>query len=69
MKSAAKARTTTQRAIAKFLRALEQRHASAHTITAYSKDLAGFAEFVGSENYIALDHLRIRAYPLNHDVH
>ena len=62
MKSAPKPQTATQRAIPKFLRSLEQRHASAHTIAAYGKDLAGFAEFVGSEDYAALDHLRIRAY-------
>ena len=54
--------TPTERAIAKFLRSLEQRHASTHTITAYRKDLAGFAAFVGSANFAALDHLRIRAY-------
>jgi len=50
------------RVVAQFLRALEQRHASQHTITAYRKDLAGFAEFLGNDDYAAIDHLRVRAY-------
>src|SRR5947209_9175917 len=62
MKLGTRPPTATQRVITKFLRSLEQRHASTHTITAYRKDLAGFADFLGAENHATLDHLRIRAY-------
>ena len=54
--------TPAARVVTQFLRALEQRHASEHTITAYRKDLAGFAEFLGNDDYAAIDHLRVRAY-------
>jgi integrase/recombinase XerC len=63
MSTAREARVTAaQKAVKKFLAALEAKHASANTVTAYRKDLASFAEFIADQELRAVDHLRIRAY-------
>ena len=47
---------------AKFLRSLRERNASAHTIKAYTGDLAAFAEYVGSRGLREIDHVTIRGF-------
>jgi integrase/recombinase XerC len=59
---AAGARTPAAEALACFLRALEQRNASPHTVKAYRTDLAEFVAFVGPEEIRQIDHLLIRAF-------
>jgi integrase/recombinase XerC len=60
--SDASADTPVAAALQGFLRALGQRNASRHTIKAYRTDLEEFAEFVGPEELVALDHPLLRAY-------
>ncbi len=57
--------TIVETAIAKFLRSLADRNASAHTIKAYRTDLAQFAEYVGPQNWSDIDHVLIRGYLSN----
>jgi integrase/recombinase XerC len=57
--------TTVERAVAKFVRALQERNASPHTVKAYTNDLAGFAEYVGSQGWGDIDHVLIRSYLSN----
>jgi integrase/recombinase XerC len=54
--------TPAQEALASFLRALEQRNASPHTVKAYRTDLTEFVSFVGPEAIKEIDHLLIRAF-------
>ncbi len=58
----AKPRGPIEKAIAQFLRTLEQRNASIHTITAYRKDLANFAAYAGEARWRDIDHVRIRGF-------
>ncbi len=48
--------------MAQFLRSLRERNASAHTIKAYTGDLANFSTYVGSRPWRSIDHLTIRGF-------
>jgi len=55
-------RTTVEKAVADFLRHLRERNASAHTIKAYTGDLANFSAYVGSRGWKQIDHITIRGF-------
>jgi len=57
--------TTVEKAAAKFIRALQERNASPHTVKAYTNDLAGFAEYIGPQGWSDIDHVLIRGYLSN----
>ena len=59
------AATTVEKAAAKFVRALQERNASPHTVKAYTNDLAGFAEYIGPQAWGDIDHVLIRSYLSN----
>ncbi|MGO9209430.1 MAG: tyrosine recombinase XerC [Terriglobales bacterium] len=50
------------KAVARFLRSLKERNASAHTIKAYTGDLEKFAAYVGDAGWKQIDHVRIRGF-------
>ena len=54
--------STVEKAVAKFIRALQERNASAHTIKAYRTDLEEFSAYVGSQGWRDIDHMLIRGY-------
>jgi integrase/recombinase XerC len=54
--------TIVEKAVAKFVRSLQERNASAHTIKAYQTDLAEFANYVGPQGWRDIDHVLIRGY-------
>ena len=55
-------RTTVELATDEFLRHLRERNASAHTIKAYTGDLDVFADYMGSRDWKAIDHIAIRGF-------
>jgi integrase/recombinase XerC len=57
-----KANTVVGKAVADFLRHLQERNASAHTRRAYTGDLANFAGYAGSRGWREIDHIAIRGF-------
>lgn len=55
-------KTVIEKAVAQFLRNLLARNASAHTIKAYTGDLANFSAYAGSRSWQSIDHLAIRGF-------
>jgi integrase/recombinase XerC len=55
-------KTVVEKAVAQFLRNLLARNASAHTIKAYTGDLANFSAYAGPRNWQSIDHIAIRGF-------
>src|SRR5246127_625284 len=54
--------TVVEKFIGQFLRVLQQRNSSAHTIKAYRGDLKDFSAYVGSRDWSDIDHITIRGF-------
>ncbi|MGO8794986.1 MAG: tyrosine recombinase XerC [Candidatus Sulfotelmatobacter sp.] len=57
-----KRNTTVDKAVTDFLHHLRERNASAHTVKAYSHDLALFAAYAGSRDWKQIDHIAVRGF-------
>jgi integrase/recombinase XerC len=57
-----KAGTTVSKAVDDFLHHLRERNSSAHTIKAYTGDLANFSAYAGSRGWKQIDHIAIRGF-------
>src|SRR5436189_672071 len=57
-----RSRTVVQKAADEFLKTLEHRNASRHTIKAYRGDLDNFAAYAGSRDWKIIDHVAIRGF-------
>src|SRR5579862_3060068 len=57
-----KAHTPVAKAVDDFLRHLQEKNASVHTIKAYAGDLANFAAYAGSRGWKQIDHIAIRGF-------
>lgn len=55
-------KTNINTVVKEFLRHLEARNASLHTITAYRKDLRAFSGYLGEARLNDIDHVRIRGF-------
>src|SRR5256714_6859756 len=55
-------KTTVSKAVADFLRHLQERNASFHTVKAYSRDLTNFAAYSGPRGWKEIDHIAIRGF-------
>lgn len=62
MRSEARASGPVHKAVARFLRSLRERNASAHTVKAYAGDLQKFADYIGNAGWGQIDHVRIRGF-------
>jgi len=54
--------TPSKKSVARFLRSLQERNVSPHTIKAYSGDLTIFATYVESRSWSDIDHVIIRGF-------
>ena len=61
-KSGRQVQTQVGKTIEKFLASLRERNASAHTIKAYTGDLAVFSEYAGPRSLRDIDHVTIRGF-------
>jgi len=57
-----RSRTVVQKAADEFLKTLEHRNASRHTIKGYRGDLDNFAAYAGSRDWKSIDHVAIRGF-------
>ena len=57
-----KSNSVVGKAVADFLRHLRERNVSAHTIKAYSGDLAVFSAYAGTRGWKQIDHLAVRGF-------
>ena len=55
-------RTVVEKAVADFLCHLREKNSSAHTIKAYTGDLANFSAYAGSRRWKQIDHITIRGF-------
>jgi integrase/recombinase XerC len=55
-------KATISAAVTDFLRHLQERNASPHTIKAYTGDLAEFSAYAGSRSWKQIDHIAIRGF-------
>ena len=57
-----KSNSVVGKAVADFLRHLRERNVSAHTIKAYSGDLAVFSAYAGTRGWKQIDHIAVRGF-------